>query len=1740
MALAAFAVGVVSMSIVHALTALTFFLLIVPRQSTFVSSPLVVTNVMTIYSDGVSGALSIVRLATQWALGSPVRLFVMFMFAMLSWYTSNNGEGSLVSGFADPGHDIYYTAVHRQLQQVWHLFRYAYDGVIGLYNYPIVATSLFTTDLYETLSSCGKDVDGVTVVITTFTSITQAAASLLFSSVDFLGNVTQASLDVRNATGYLQRVPANLELLSTCACTQFQPLVAASARILASVTMVEWVNSVVNIPIRSLQLPLNWIGISDQDASSQPAPRAFNLRPLKETLQSATHYTGVVLDDVFEEYTRVMLSDAFGIESDTSITVPRPFVGSTLALCGMGLLEMMENANAVIRFILNPNDLSTLPKIVDLGKPMDLAHQCVYGTAIVSQFGYDLVAGREINDSGLNTLNCPTYELRIPGRTEHQSIRAGNPNPRPLDSTGSSLVCSVYGIGRAGLGLFYTPLRFWQDLIFGGKLTDFDGLMEFVRDYQGGFVVQFEDVDVTLDLTSPETVMAHDEFTGVAHPSFARDVIMPLHIGIFYLPIFGMGALHPTFVVRDTIAAHVYYTMRLFLIDSPQTTAYTISNLLEGLYHGNSDDNPFNKPFSRLQVDGPPQFCMQPGAEAYCYKQKCIRFHYDGDDSTLQKMQADEKHFWCGAMLARPVVDDLVAISQTFGTLLEIMSTGFEREARCQTRIDSFGRVAWINQMFTSDGKMYGVENYDDWAPIANSAWCETEYTDNIGCDAYHYGLNNAEALANIFYQYWRNFYTVLVLRDPSQLDLFLHNRWCEVTKRNGFVASAAGNVVGSVVPFLAPRVRGLINLFLDQSPLVLWLRDLQISLYSFNAVVTAGADVENFLREYLIRKMRLYFQYTTHYYAKILASINVLINGEAAPNPTATDYISKLTLTLNNLGKALGAPFVLLVEAYASLVFNCLLMTVFVGDSSQCDFGAIGRVLNAVLDSIVPIFDQVIGFVFQLLGKDIGNILAIVANTMCEMIKGLALIFQGLIGSVVIPTVGIVDGLVEVVNQIGGLFGRRRLEDNDLQDYGAGLTYEVTKFMMDVGTITYELKCPDFKPPDIDEAGDDFMSAPAPRPVPNVAAAFAHRRRRSERRRLYQNSTPVPAPVPPPVPAPFVLDDVEMKSFKFLHEHFDWNGDTVCARIGQLGTPPTSAYEKAQFNTCVHNRFKVMGLRTLLDLPYTFLDSWPSAASFVARLGIGLLLYTGNTTIADLDNKGLPGLAVHQVSTGAHKAASKLFYSMSLNKTLDTFGVGDAERKMLVRSWAKVPARSDWPTRDDAVALGHHLNSSYHTLREQLPSWEEVKRWVPAPAPSPAPLVPDRRRLLFKDDSWPTSGVNISDMYSLGFHGDCPLITRPFRVLRDVGVLTKRHYDAYFDNTTEDAIAVWQSLQFDSGFTAIFDYSDPTYVRTSEARLRPPDVSRSLYDPRSGNNSLSKGVTWFVDDLTPRRFVSRLGEFFTSRGGTNEVFGEQLVQWLGRFLRRCDYQRMLYASCDEPHASIDDLYTYLQTTVFTSMFVGYVTGFPILAALASPPVVAFVFLDRRYDYAPRCLPAMPVCVARDAHLLWNEAFGVSECFCQTSVGAALLDRSNAANVQRCQDCDYWRRPSVFRDRAEPMLYNSCPEHNIPDMPYYFMSVSKIWFPSIFKVVFNSFYSPLRAVTDMSTEVQHMIATAGSYSELERACAILHIPDFIIVLLAVSLVFGVTLQLVVTMSRLLAGIFSLYYTLGSAVFYGTS
>ena len=234
---------------------------------------------------------------------------------------------------------------------------------------------------------------------------------------------------------------------------------------------------------------------------------------------------------------------------------------------------------------------------------------------------------------------------------------------------------------------------------------------------------------------------------------------------------------------------------------------------------------------------------------------------------------------------------------------------------------------------------------------------------------------------------------------------------------------------------------------------------------------------------------------------------------------------------------------------------------------------------------------------------------------------------------------------------------------------------------------------------------------------MPDITGALVHRRRRSPVR---------DACLKTPVTATRVMCRLlHRRTLTLMRRRLSFSATPLIglatasvpalARLTYLLAPRT---RKPSILRALLNRIKVIGIRTALNVPFTFLDSWPSAATWVGKLFVGLLLYTGNTTIADLDRRGLPGLAVHQITTGTRRFASNLYNSYDFNKTMDMFNVSSVNREHLRYSWHKIPPASAWPTEQDRVVLADHLDKTYQEVREQIPSWKEVMQWVPAPAP--------------------------------------------------------------------------------------------------------------------------------------------------------------------------------------------------------------------------------------------------------------------------------------------------------------------------------------------------------------------------------------------------------------------------------------
>ena len=391
--------------------------------------------------------------------------------------------------------------------------------------------------------------------------------------------------------------------------------------------------------------------------------------------------------------------------------------------------------------------------------------------------------------------------------------------------------------------------------------------------------------------------------------------------------------------------------------------------------------------------------------------------------------------------------------------------------------------------MFMSDGSMFQTENYNKWAPIAEEPWCITRYTDNVGCDMYHYMQTDIDLYVNMGMHAWRNLYTAVVLREPGELDLYVHDRYCDWHQRNGYVASLVGNVFGSVAPILAPRARGLMNHYLDfrsgtkqvrfmgktyKIPKYLWVTGLVNRFMTFFVSFTS---VEDFLRENVAENILIWFRWRLHKAAKFLSVVNVIVHGEAVPMKHAEDYLGKLINALNELGKAFDASVCVVARSYRC-VGHRIVYCYFHGRCFYLaeNIDSVGHVFKFIVEDVITlVYVQLTVVIFSMFPQFVTDF-SFAAITMCQMVKVLALIIESILGTVVLAVVGTVDTLVALVQEIldfvsnlnpfGGLFRRRRLRGfSSGSDYGAGLTYDVYNFIEEIGEATATLKCPDFKP---------------------------------------------------------------------------------------------------------------------------------------------------------------------------------------------------------------------------------------------------------------------------------------------------------------------------------------------------------------------------------------------------------------------------------------------------------------------------------------------------------------------------------------------------------------------------------------------------------------------------------------------------------------------------------------------------
>jgi hypothetical protein len=186
----------------------------------------------------------------------------------------------------------------------------------------------------------------------------------------------------------------------------------------------------------------------------------------------------------------------------------------------------------------------------------------------------------------------------------------------------------------------------------------------------------------------------------------------------------------------------------------------------------------------------------------------------------------------------------------------------------------------------------------------------------------------------------------------------------------------------------------------------------------------------------------------------------------------------------------------------------------------------------------------------------------------------------------------------------------------------------------------------------------------------------------------------------------------------------------------------------------------------------------------------------------------------------------------------------------------------------------------------------------------------------------------------------------------------------------------------------------------------------------------------------------------------------------------------MAYTSCKLPKYSVDDTFEMLLHILIVLAVIGWITGIGIPWALKLA-VLAMCYMIFRYDYVPRCLPVLPICLVTDLQYLFNNAFPRHLC----EMLPALVRVPNTCV------------PGRFAD----VTYNSCPRDELGILgPALFLLRWKI--PTAFTTVFGH--------TDWGPTIASYIkaiADGGAVTALQITCAKLAFFDIIIVLVALRI-----------------------------------
>ena len=572
---------------------------------------------------------------------------------------------------------------------------------------------------------------------------------------------------------------------------------------------------------------------------------------------------------------------------------------------------------------------------------------------------------------------------------------------------------------------------------------------------------------------------------------------------------------------------------------------------------------------------------------------------------------------------------------------------------------------------------------------------------------------------------------------------------------------------------------------------------------------------------------------------------------------------------------------------------------------------------------------------------------------------------------------------------------------------------------------------------------------------------------------------------------------------YQLLRDELDWNGTTLCARYGRHDVAPEN---EDLWDHCVQNRHAVATLREVLDrdyIPWTFMDDWKQPVMWAIKVAHGIVIYitTDESRLRDWEQVGYPVQASIDVMNGVRSLA------------LPEWGTIKSSVLGMIPTW--------YPDYSyDTNSPGYHAYKIIEAAeKKNFPdltnlNWGEFNEEVYNTA-----------TLIANNINFPS--IPISDSNSTGGTGDagdagdaapagtggaggrrrlkerltgpvgsdaCPAgdkVCVNCRILQvfvnDVINISIATADFYKNKYVEQ---LQYTINVVSQFQATTRTSNAAWLQFGNKGQKlpmPPAFDTTFMDQGKPQRTLSTSTA--ANRLVQHTSFKDAAIAFVQTRGDEEVpyFGHSLWYYLQYPLRPCDAVEMAYDNCKTPSYSISDALSLTLHLLLIMAGISWLTGLPIPWTIRVP-VLGVSFLIFRYDWVPRCLPVMPVCLMMDIQYLFDDF--LAPCLCQ--VFPALV-----ANPEQCTpgDCPY---------ADNNVRFNNCPRTELGIFnPIVFYIRWQT--PVVFQLMFGHDRSPLSGLRELSPTIQSYadsVAKGLDPSELEITCGKLGVFDVILVVIA--------------------------------------